>query len=132
MKLRIVGTDQLFDVQNDLGLALFTIGDGKIEAVPTEKIHRQYNPQTRWSVVRFSNEKGESALGLKGYCESCKGVVSASGPTVHKTVFMTHCGVAKDRPPKHIVDQYENALPKTPVEAAVERTVEKVKKVFAL
>ncbi len=132
MKLRVVGSEKTFDVPREMTDVMLAVSDGKLEIAPKATPSRpRFNPQTAWTV--FTNPHDTFQVGLKGHCTSCNRAVTASGSLDHiKTVFLTHCGVAKDRPPKHIIDQYASLLPKTSVEMAVEKVVEKVKKVFAL
>jgi hypothetical protein len=102
MKLKIVVSGETFDVENRLGRALLTIGEGKIQEVLPPPPPPQ-DLSVKWSSFGSS---GSTALpGLRVECGRCH-----QGLTMHNVVEFRHCRTQVDLPPQEMADALRAVL----------------------
>jgi hypothetical protein len=106
MKLIFKSNGKEFNLPREIGEALIAISGGQLTEKPKESLAfkaPQFNPQPVWAIVR-GTQTGRPIL--QGRCSSCGLVASADRPASAKTLFLTHCGVAKDCPPAKLVKEF--------------------------
>jgi hypothetical protein len=110
MKLQLKNNSygETFDCPRGIGLALLATG---VVVEPPKEEYRapQFFPKPKWTIA----EGRAGGPVLYGSCGSCAVGVEAIGMAA-RTVFMCHCGIAKDYPPADIVKRYSKSFEKAP------------------